>query len=221
MRCFLLATIVVLLISSPASANSMVYGSLLSEQVSLTRKVGFSALSRINDFLLRHKVMLAVTDIRDGIYSSEVDDYLNNKDSYDMSYYEGLVVLFHRQGSDKVGAGIAYRANEVSTDKAVVDHLFIGVEQIKAVLVWNHRDYGKRAVIHRKRYAQLIFAENLQKDAQDVDDDARLYGNVAGVFSDGSLAIRVSVATNAKDGQHGEFSPARIYVVERWKVKIK
>ena len=217
MHRFLLATFIMLLLSLPAFANYMVYGSLLSTQMPLKRQVGFSMLSRINDFLLKHNLLLFVTDIRDGIYSSELDDYQNNKDTYDINYYEDLLVLYQRKGLEGVRAGIAYRIDELVTDKVLIDSWLTDVEQIEAVLIWNHRDYGKSAVIGRKADAQLIRAE----EAQDVSADARLYGEVAGVFSDGRLAIRVSAAISAEENQHWEFSPDRIYVVERGKVKIK
>ena len=206
-------SLVIALLFSPCFAfgnqQAMVYGSLLNAQIPLTRKVGFSALSRINNFLLKR-------NIRDGIYSSELDDYKSNKATYDINYYEGLLVLYQHK-SEGTRAGIAYRVNELLTDKAQIDSWLINIEQIEAVLLWNHRDHGKAAAIDRKADAKLIRAE----EAQDVPDEARLYGKVAGVFSDGRLAIRVSDAINAEENQHWKLSPARIYMVERDKVKIK
>ena len=146
---------------------------------------------------------------KDGIYLSEVDSYLRKRkeNKLQADFYDGLLVHYTytepQPWGDK-GFGLATQISELILDEVEIDGKRVAIEQINGVLIWNNRKYNMNTSLTMLD-AELIYNRNATIPAE---AEARLYGKIVGVFTDGYLVLQVDRAIVDNDQEkYWRYSP--------------
>lgn len=179
------------LIVIPTTEIFASYGSIEYYRILTSHKTDSSALARVFrtlESLIPPNRLRPDWPERDGIYLSEVSDYISRKDELTAEFYDGLLIDYETDSGER-NIGVAKIFHELEPDKIVVHGQTIDTIQINGVLVWNHRYYEQPVSIH---IDDAIPISKLDvKDFFPDDEISRLYGITIGVFTSSLLAIDI------------------------------